>query len=65
LRHSFLTNCAAKGIDQRMIGERVGHQIEAMPAILNWAAEGLASRASAATLSGRNRGRCSPVRWRS
>jgi integrase len=30
LRHSFVTNCAARGIDQRMIDEWVGHQTEEM-----------------------------------
>jgi integrase len=29
-RHSFCTNCAAKGIDQRMINAWVGHQTEEM-----------------------------------
>ncbi|WP_197999986.1 tyrosine-type recombinase/integrase [Gimesia alba] len=30
LRHSFISNCASKGIDQRMIDEWVGHTTEAM-----------------------------------
>jgi integrase len=30
LRHSFISNCASKGIDQRMIDEWVGHSTEAM-----------------------------------
>ncbi len=30
LRHSFVSNCAAKGVDQRMIDEWVGHQTEEM-----------------------------------
>ncbi len=30
LRHSFISNCASKGIDQRMIDEWVGHTIESM-----------------------------------
>lgn len=30
LRHSFASNCAAKGIDQRMIDEWMGHQTEQM-----------------------------------
>lgn len=30
LRHSFISNCACKGIDQRMIDEWVGHTTEAM-----------------------------------
>jgi integrase len=29
-RHSFISNCAAKGVDQRMIDEWVGHTTEAM-----------------------------------
>lgn len=29
-RHSFISNCASKGIDQRMIDEWVGHTTEAM-----------------------------------
>ncbi len=29
-RHSFISNCASKGIDQRMIDEWVGHTCEAM-----------------------------------
>lgn len=29
-RHSFISNCASKGIDQRMIDEWVGHSTEAM-----------------------------------
>ncbi len=29
-RHSFISNCASQGIDQRMIDEWVGHQTEAM-----------------------------------
>lgn len=29
-RHSFCSNCAAKGIDQRIINAWVGHQTEAM-----------------------------------
>jgi integrase len=29
-RHSFVSNCAARGIDQRMIDEWVGHQTEEM-----------------------------------
>jgi site-specific recombinase XerD len=29
-RHSFISNCASKGVDQRMIDEWVGHQTEAM-----------------------------------
>lgn len=29
-RHSFISNCACKGIDQRMIDEWVGHATEAM-----------------------------------
>ncbi|PHS12912.1 MAG: recombinase XerD [Blastopirellula sp.] len=30
LRHSFISNCACKGIDQRMIDEWVGHTTESM-----------------------------------
>ncbi|MEM9365671.1 MAG: site-specific integrase [Planctomycetota bacterium] len=30
LRHSFISNCASRGIDQRMIDEWVGHSTEAM-----------------------------------
>ncbi|MCG8651729.1 MAG: site-specific integrase [Pirellulales bacterium] len=30
LRHSFISNCASKGIDQRMIDEWVGHTTESM-----------------------------------
>jgi integrase len=30
LRHSFISNCASKGIDQRMIDEWVGHTTEEM-----------------------------------
>jgi integrase len=30
LRHSFISNCASKGIDQRMIDEWVGHTTDAM-----------------------------------
>jgi len=30
LRHSFVSNCAAKGVDQRMIDAWVGHQTEEM-----------------------------------
>jgi integrase len=30
LRHSFVSNCAARGVDQRMIDEWVGHQTEEM-----------------------------------
>jgi integrase len=30
LRHSFISNCAARGIDQRMIDHWVGHSTEAM-----------------------------------
>ena len=30
LRHSFISNCASKGIDQRMIDEWAGHTTEAM-----------------------------------
>jgi integrase len=30
LRHSFASNCAAKGIDQRLIDEWMGHQTEEM-----------------------------------
>jgi integrase len=30
LRHSFASNCAAKGVDQRLIDEWMGHQTEAM-----------------------------------
>lgn len=30
LRHSFASNCAAKGIDQRLINEWMGHQTEEM-----------------------------------
>jgi integrase len=30
LRHSFISNCASKGIDQRMIDEWVGHSTESM-----------------------------------
>ncbi len=30
LRHSLISNCASKGIDQRMIDEWVGHTTEAM-----------------------------------
>ncbi len=30
LRHSFISNCACKGIDQRMIDEWVGHSTDAM-----------------------------------
>jgi len=30
LRHSFISNCASRGIDQRMIDEWVGHTTEAM-----------------------------------
>jgi integrase len=29
-RHSFISNCAARGVDQRMIDAWVGHQTEAM-----------------------------------
>lgn len=29
-RHSFISNCASKGVDQRMIDEWVGHQTEEM-----------------------------------
>lgn len=29
-RHSFVSNCASKGVDQRMIDEWAGHQTEAM-----------------------------------
>lgn len=29
-RHSFISNCASKGVDQRMIDEWAGHQTEAM-----------------------------------
>ncbi len=29
-RHSFISNCASKGVDQRMIDEWVGHSTEAM-----------------------------------
>ncbi|QDU52110.1 tyrosine-type recombinase/integrase [Gimesia panareensis] len=29
-RHSFISNCASKGVDQRMIDEWVGHTTEAM-----------------------------------
>ena len=29
-RHSFCSNCAAKGIDQRLINAWVGHQTEEM-----------------------------------
>jgi integrase len=29
-RHSFISNCASKGVDQRMIDEWDGHQTEAM-----------------------------------
>jgi site-specific recombinase XerD len=30
LRHSFASNLAAKGVDQRMIDEWMGHQTEEM-----------------------------------
>ena len=30
LRHSFISNCAAKGVDQRLIDAWVGHQTEEM-----------------------------------
>ncbi|TWU44909.1 site-specific tyrosine recombinase XerC [Novipirellula aureliae] len=30
LRHSFISNCASAGVDQRMIDDWVGHQTEAM-----------------------------------
>ncbi|MEM8671636.1 MAG: tyrosine-type recombinase/integrase [Planctomycetota bacterium] len=30
LRHSFISSCASKGIDQRMIDEWVGHTTDAM-----------------------------------
>ena len=30
IRHSFISNCAAKNVDQRMIDEWVGHTTEAM-----------------------------------
>ena len=30
LRHSFVSNCASRGVDQRMIDEWAGHQTEAM-----------------------------------
>lgn len=30
LRHSFITNCAAKGVDQRLIDDWVGHTTEEM-----------------------------------
>jgi integrase len=30
LRHSFASNCAAEGIDQRLIDEWLGHQTEQM-----------------------------------
>jgi integrase len=30
LRHSFCSNCAAKGIDQRLIDEWMGHETEEM-----------------------------------
>lgn len=30
LRHSFISNCASRGVDQRMIDEWVGHTTEAM-----------------------------------
>jgi integrase len=30
LRHSFASNCAAKGVDQRVINSWMGHQTEEM-----------------------------------
>lgn len=30
LRHSFISNCASKGVDQRMIDDWVGHQTDTM-----------------------------------
>src|SRR5205807_67294 len=30
LRHSFISNCAAKGVDQRLIDDWVGHTTEEM-----------------------------------
>lgn len=30
LRHSFISNCASKGVDQRMIDDWVGHQTDSM-----------------------------------
>ena len=30
LRHSFISNCAARGVDQRLIDHWVGHTTEAM-----------------------------------
>ena len=30
LRHSFISNCASRGVDQRMIDDWVGHQTDAM-----------------------------------
>jgi integrase len=30
LRHSFISNCAAKGVDQRLIDAWVGHTTEEM-----------------------------------
>ena len=30
LRHSFASNCAARGVDQRVIDEWMGHQTEVM-----------------------------------
>lgn len=30
LRHSFISNCASSGVDQRMIDDWVGHQTEEM-----------------------------------
>ena len=33
LRHSFASNCAAKGVDQRLIDEWMGHQTRNCPAL--------------------------------